>query len=196
MAIEGLELSASHLRGKDQFEPQRSNNAMLVIDGLPGEQGDSKFVELAINTFSLPKSNHNPTEIHWLNRVFKYAGKRVYDDLTLELNQYVDRDIAAILYAWYAQVQGDKGPIAQGISDPLLDGALGLARDYKKDADIFLYPPNALTGEMVRAYELEGVWPQSVDGGEIDMSSDEPVRMSINLSIDQMRYLGNNVPTR
>ena len=191
MPLESVKLNASHLDSQDAFEPQRSNNAILRIYGNPdpsqggggggGQSDNPDILELSLNTFPVPKRSQETVEIHWLNEVRKYAGKATYEDLTVEFNQYVDRDVADALWAWYELVQSSKGEN---------DGRIGLARDYKKQGDVILFGPDGSNG---RGYDVIGIFPSNLDPGDIDMSSSEVQQVSVTFSIDKIRYRGTDI---
>jgi hypothetical protein len=173
-------LTADHLDGPDGGEPQRQNNALLRISGLTGETGQNNqrnqqgsnvgVLELSLQSFPLPKSNTNIVEVDYLNEKRKFAGKTMYDDLSVIFKDYVNKETARILNAWRYQVHNPE------------TGVINLASVYKKRGDAILFGPN---GEFERSYELIGVWPSAFDPGDIDMSTDEPVQITLTLTIDK-----------
>ena len=76
------------------FEPQRSNNAVLIIEGLGPEQ----LLSLSLNTFPLPKQQNGSIELDYLNEKRKVAGKVTIDDMDVQYKDWVDKETAKILW--------------------------------------------------------------------------------------------------
>lgn len=186
-------LGATHLTNpgneRGRYEPQRGNNAIIRFNNVPGnsdsQRGDAGPLELSLQTLPAPKSSHNVVEHHWFNEVRKYAGKRTYDDLTVEYRNFVSPDIAAILQRWYGQCQGVGGEDVA--ADLLPNGAIGYASDYKKNGESVLFGPD---GTRQRVFEVLGAWISQADFGDFDMSNDDLVNVSVTITIDKYRYLG------
>jgi hypothetical protein len=165
-----LPLTADHI-GKQggSYEPQRSNNGRLLIADLPSV-GKDDVLALSLQGFSVPKIASNVLTIGYLNETRKFAGNPMYEGITVTFHDYVDIDTATILWAWRRLVHNP------------LNGTTGLARDYKKTGTIELFAPN---GTFVRAYKLQGLWPVSLDPGDINMTSDEPILINCALEVDK-----------
>ena len=165
-------LHANHLGATDGgFELQRSNNAMLFIVGLEGNGRD--ILSLSLASFPLPKESSNAVEVNFLNEKRKFAGAVTYEDLSIIFNDYVDQETAKILYQWRYLVK-----------DPVT-GKVGNKRDYAKEGRIVKYGPD---GGSDREYTLMGVWPMTLDGGDIDFSGDDAVKINMTLCIDKFIY--------
>jgi len=156
-------------------EPQRSNNALLFISGLPG-QTDPAYMATAIDSFSAPKWTNSPIELAFLNEKRKVAGRPLVEDMTVTYKDFVDKNIAAVLMAWRLQVYNP------------FTGVMGYAGWYKKNALVYLYPPDFNTAR-VRKFALEGVWPQDFDMGEFTMEGEETVKITFPLSVDKVKPL-------
>ena len=193
MALDGItkNMSFEDKGGERTFEPQRQNNAILRIEDIPGEGGGPGGpLELALRTFPAPKSSHNVVEDNFLNEIRKFAGKRTYEDMSVEYRSFVNRDTLAILSRWYGQVQNVGGDdVGAGINNgPQEDGAIGLASQYKKQADVIQVGPNF---QFERTHEIFGMWPSNLDPGDFDMSGSELVAISVTFTIDKVRYIGS-----
>lgn len=165
-------MNANHIGGQGgSFEPQRTNQMQLIITGLDGQSSSRDDVlMLSIASFPLPKVTSGIIEIGYLNEKRKFAGNPTYEDLTLVFNDYVDKDVAGILWRW-----------RQLVHDPVT-GKGKLAAAYKKTAYIKQWSPDGL---IERDYRLEGCWPQNMDPGESDQSGEESVKISLTLVIDK-----------
>jgi hypothetical protein len=165
-----LPLTADHI-GKQggNYEPQRSNNGRLLISGLPSV-GKDDVLALSLQGFSVPKIASNVLTIGYYNETRKFAGNPIYEGITVTFHDYVDIDTATVLWAWRKQVHNP------------VNGTTGLARDYKKSGTIELFAPN---GTYVRAYKLQGLWLVSLDPGDINMTSDEPVLINCAFEVDK-----------
>lgn len=164
---------ANHITAEDgEYEPQRQCNGILSIDGVTNDD----ILQLALESFTLPKVSNNVVETGYLNEKRKYAGQALVEDFNVVYKDFVDKDTAKILWDWREKVYDPKS------------GKVGKAKKYKKSATIELVGPN---NEDSRYWTLEGVWPSSLDMGEIDMSSDDMVKITMTLACDKV-YRGQS----
>lgn len=150
-----------------EFEPQRMNSSLLYITGLVNS-GD---LTLSLASFPLPKVQTAQSAIPFLNGVRKYAGMTMYEDMGCTFHDYVDKQTLATLWAWKLTVHNPA------------TGRKGFKRDYAKTGRIEVYPPGHGTTSM-RIYDVYNIWPMVLDAGDVDMGSDEPVRISVQFAID------------
>jgi hypothetical protein len=158
------------------FEPQRVNDAQLIITGLSVAGGSKDdVVMLALATCPIPKVQTGIIEIGFLNERRKFPGRTTYEDMTVTFHDYCDKDTAKILWLWRQMVQDH------------VSGATGLARNIKKDAYLTLYGPEGsnATGINERKYHLTGVWPSTMDPGDTDQNGEGDVMISMVLAIDK-----------
>ena len=158
-----LSLDAKHLSSNRNYQPQLSNNFEIVIDGL-GEE-----VTLAVSSGSLPEISNAVIEMHYFNGVAKVAGKTEYADGSIEIKDFITKDIEKKLNAWQKQVYNPD------------TGKMGYVDEYKRDASIIQYSPK---GDMQRVWSLKGVWPTSISYGSLDYSSTEAKSITITLAYD------------
>lgn len=154
------------------FELQRANNALLYIVNLDGNA--NQVVTLSLASFPLPKETSGIIEVNYLNEKRKFAGMVSYDDLTIVFNDYVDKETARLLYNWRYLVK-----------DPIT-GKIGNKASYAKTGRMVKYSPS---GDLDREYEIQGIWPSALDGGEIDFASEDGVKVNMTLTIDKALYL-------
>jgi len=150
-------------------EVQRASNALLRIAGL-GRFGDENDITLALSNFALPKVTNNPIEVGYLNETRKFAGRPVFDDLSVVCKDYVNVPVAKMLLGWRSLVYN------------AATGVIGMAASYKKQGLITLYGPD---GKSEREYLLHGIWPQGLDLGEADMNGDDVVSLTLTLTYDK-----------
>ena len=126
------DFTADHL-ATTSHEPQRSNNALLFLYGLPGG-GDATAMATAIDSFSAPKWTNSPVELSFLNEKRKVAGRPMVEDMTVTYKDFIDQNIAAVLMAWRLQVYNP------------WTGRMGFAKWYKKRGAVLLFGPACLAG--------------------------------------------------
>lgn len=186
-----MKLTANHLaRGgvNGQYEPMRANNGLLVIDGIPEWDQTEGQVTLSLESFPIPKENNAQIEARYFNERRKFAGPANVEDMEVVIKDTVDRDVARVLLGWRRQVYQpyklDAG-INSGFGTPFPGeaGAVGLAKNYKKTGTIFLVAPD---GSHQRAWMVQGLWPMSFDPGDIDMTSEDFIRLTMTLSVDRI----------
>ena len=177
MAIPNSSFLAGVLGSKDAnatFEPQRTNNGLLQISGLEAfSPNGSESIKIAVMNFPLPEVSVNVTEIPYLNERRRYAGNVNYGMMSATFHDYTDRAIAQTLWAWH-----------QYIHNPAT-GLRGVKAKYAKTAYIDLASPDN-DPAAARAYKILNIWPVSINFGQIDMTSDEPVRIGVQFSIDKV----------
>lgn len=173
MPLNGIFLSANHIAAQaGAFEPQRSNNALLFIDGLEdyGESGGQNYLTLSLDSFAIPRFTNEPIELGFLNQNRKVAGQQTFETMEVSYRDFVDVPTADILLAWKNEV-----------CDPFT-GLVGLAANYKKSARIELYGPD---GSVSRKYVVEGIWPTTIDNGQIDMNGSDKLLIAVSFCIDK-----------
>jgi len=164
-----LPQSAQHIaNAQGDFAPQHQNNWMLEISGLPGDGKD--LILLSLVSSALPTETSETIEIPYGNSVRKVAGKTTFESIPLVVNDFVDRDVRAALMAWRAQVYE---PNTENVGRPSA---------YKKEGSLVL---QASDGTLSRKCRLQGLWPSSLNGGTLDMSSAEPVQIELTLEYDK-----------
>jgi hypothetical protein len=159
------------------FEPQRQNNWGLVVMGLPNED----ILSLSLVTGFLPRRAMEEVPISYGNEVVYVSGKPGWDQGVVTVRDFIDRPTAKVVYDWSLQVY-----------DPR-DGHIGLARDYKKEAEVVLFAPNTREFAGVanpigqRVWTLHGVWPSSVNFAQngLDQTSADIVRIELVLRYDK-----------
>lgn len=162
------------------FEPIRTNNAVLRISIAPlnlGLPGAEETLKLSLAGFSLPKNETAPVQIPYLNEVRKFAGQTVFDDISVSFHDYVDAAVARILWTWRYRIH-----------DPNT-GLRGIKSSYACDANIEHFAPD---GGRMRVYLVKGIWPMSLDMGDIEMGADEAVRIQVRFACDKIHPAPTN----
>ncbi len=161
------------------FEPQRTNNWMLLIHSSVIPDLSGQDIYLALKGFPFPIEANSVQRIRWYNESRTYAGSVVdFTDLNLQLHDYIDRYTANILYQWRRLVWNPTNL------------TVGIAARYKMDATLFLLPPNLQQVSDVdtygRKWYCQGIWPTNFDMGALDMDgTGENVLISCSLAIDR-----------
>lgn len=167
MPIPGI-ISAAHLApARGFFEPQRSNNWTLEI--ALDDVGDQLLIMSALEELEIPTTTIQPLELRDGNEVRKVAGSVTFQAVQLTLKDFIDMNVAQAVERWFRQVYNAQ------------TGSIGLARDYKKSADIILTAPDM---SRVRVWKLEGVWPSSVSRGRLSKLNVDKIQYTVTLEID------------
>ena len=164
-----IPLDARHIANQQgDFAPQHQNNWMLEIAGLAGDAKD--LIVLSLQSGALPNESSDEVEIAYGNEKRYAAGQTTYETIPLVIRDWVDREVRKAVQDWRGLVY-----------DPET-GLVGLPSEYKKTADLILVASN---NSVLRVCRLVGVWPQSVNGGTLDMTSSEQVLIEVNLRYDR-----------
>lgn len=169
-----MNLNANFLGGAGgSFEPQRANQAQLIITGL--DQGGAASsadatLTLSVESFPIPKVSSGIVEIGYLNEKRKFAGNPTYEDMGIVFNDYVNQNTANVLWTW-----------RQSVHDPV-SGQTGFAANYKKTGYIQMYSPD---GSIQRTIQLVGLWPATFDSGDINYMDEATIKLSITFALDK-----------
>jgi hypothetical protein len=173
-------VSADHLaQAEGLFEPQRQSDFAITINGLEGADN----IQLALESSALATESNEEIELHYVNERRYVAGKAMYETVPMVIKDFVDVQVRDAIMKWRRSVY-NPGPgdvTVGGIIIP--QGGVGLAKNYKKRADIILYAPD---GSLERVQTLIGCWPQQVTGGTLDMTASDKVTIELTLRFDRV----------
>lgn len=172
-----IELLATKLaQASGAFSPQHKSNWSIEIEGVDGMED----IALSLATGFNPKVELDKGTIPFGNSEVYYAGKSRFGAGSLVVRDYIDRDIAGVMAAWFAQAM-------PGLFDET-DGRIGVPADYKKDGHVLNFGPD---GEGLRQWKLIGVWLQTFDGGDLDMATSDQVTVNATVVYDWAVYEGS-----
>lgn len=124
-----------------------------------------------------PSMTFKEMEVQHLNETFFYPSKPDWKPITLVLYDLA-RPIHPV-FAWFQQVynpcDGKWSPSGSG-------GQTAVAGPFKKNARLELLSG---CGDILEMWFFENAWPQTVEFGELDMSSSEYVTAEITLRYDR-----------
>jgi hypothetical protein len=162
-------LNAQHLAPAGGFfEPQRQYNWSLEI--ALDDAGDQVLITQGLESFTGPDLDVGEIELNYGNEVRYVAAKARFAEGALVVRDYVDIGVANALIKWSRLVYNPD------------TGSIGLARDYKKMADLVLGAPN---NTIVRAWKLIGIWPRRLKHGDLNMNNQDQVRIECVLRYDR-----------
>ena len=148
----------------DIFEPTTQNRYVFIVDTI------KSFV---ISKAARPKATSPTKEMHHINLIKKFKGKTTWSDIALELIDPIDSSAAADVVGWLKTMH-----------DPIT-GADGYKDMYAKDCTIMILGPE---GDKVQQWTLHDAWPNDVDFGGLDWSTDDPCTISVTLSYDYATF--------
>jgi hypothetical protein len=175
MAIQTL--YAGFMSSDPAYEIQRTNNFYITLDLSAFGAADAGLMSLACETTGLPNSNTDPLEAPYGNSVVKVAGKTTFDDISITIKDFIEKDIEAVLMKWRYAVYNPE------------TGKVGWAANYKREARITLYAPN---GTCERTWMATGVWPTGIELGDMDYSSSDLRKITMTLSVDHAQVVHND----
>jgi len=137
--------------------------------------GGGTAIELALDSSALPTQMVEEIELNYLNERRYVAGRAMFEAIPLVVKDMVDVGVATACKTWFEQVHNSS------------TYKVGLARNYKKTADMILIAPD---GTLERTWRLHGCWPTAISYGELDMNSNDIVKIQMNLRFDRAEALG------
>jgi hypothetical protein len=163
-------VSADHLApARGGFEPQRSYAWQIELP-IGGE-----VIKMAASSVTGVTETNEPIELHYGNEVRFVAGKARFDSMQVVIRDMVDENVAQIVDDWRRKVYDPK------------TGKVNRATAYKVEGDLILMDT---TGQARARYHLIGVWPSSVNFGDLDYESNDLVRIQVVMTIDKAEKVG------
>lgn len=157
-------LGARHISSEVVGELQRKANFSVDIAGLP------TTVTFLTKTFPLPAEASEVITVPHGNSEVKFAGKTTFEGGDMVLHDSITLDTEKTVANWRESVYKHDTE------------AIGLVKNYKKDATVTEYAPD---GTLTRQWRLEGVWPSKYTPGDLDSSSTDIKDITITLVWDR-----------
>lgn len=148
-------------------EPIRKNTWEVMIPMLGP-------VHLYAQKVTLPSIEVEQLKVRHFNAETKLAGKVSYSDISLTIRDVVEPDMFVGITAWQKRVFD------------LDTRQLGYASMYKEMGFAYLYDS---MGNIIRTYEMQGLWPKKNNPGDRDYNSAEGVELVLDLSCDNFRLI-------
>jgi hypothetical protein len=162
-------LNAQHLSPAGGFfEVQRQYNWSLEI--ALDDAGDQVLITQGLESFTGPDCDVGEIELNYGNETRYVAGRAKFQEAPLVVRDFVDIGVFNALMKWFRQVYNSE------------TGAIGLARNYKKNADLVMVAPDQ---SVARAWKLIGVWPRRMHHGDFSMENVDKVRIECLLRYDR-----------
>ena len=162
-------LNAQHLApAAGFFEPQRKYDWSLEI--ALDDAGDQVVIMQSLESCGGVKMSIEEIPLHYAAETRYVPGKVTFEEMELKLKDFVDIGSANALLKWFRQVYNPE------------TGAVGLARNLKKNADLTLFAPDQT---IVRIYKLIGLWPKKFEHGDFSMSENGMVLLTASLRYDR-----------
>jgi len=159
-------LDAMHMSENRDYEPQRTNHFEVQIVNV----GDETDVTMAVLSSPFPTISNDPIEVPYANTNVKFPGQTTFDDIDIELRDFIGAEIAQTMYDWRQEVFD------------IESGEMGFAADFKRRGYQYEYAPD---GTHLRTWVLEGIWPNSVDYGEGNYDGSDAKNVTVTLSVDR-----------
>lgn len=167
------------LHAKGAYEPQRKSNFALIIHDVDNQDE----LVLVTKDVDLPPTALVQKGIKHFNETMHYAGSvQPFADLTVNFHDYIDRQGLQAISKWFNMGWSPE------------TGAIGWARDYKKDGELLMLPPGlpgqrpgAVTGEYQnRKWKLEGLWIKQFKPDSFDYDNDgDNTLIQVVISVDR-----------
>ena len=173
--------------GRQSSEDYSSSGHYVTTNISPAAAGG---LSLYCSKFSLNLPKSNVIQVPWISGVTQLAGRN-NQAFTINAEFYaglgsnsvgsedknqrlgstvVSDDVLRILYAW------------RNLCFDARSGQIGLAPNYKKPATIFMYDPSGV--KIIYEFTVQGLWPSELGNIELDVSSDDIVKISATMQAD------------
>jgi hypothetical protein len=142
------------------FEPMVQNRFIMYIEGIPA---------YLIKKAAAPGFEEGEIVLDHINVYRKIAGKRKWDDMSLELYSPIAPSGAQAVMEWARMRQES------------VTGRAGYSDFYKKDLKLEILGP---VGDIVGEWIIKGAFAKSVKFGEFDWASEAYLTISVTLAMD------------
>ena len=142
------------------FEPKLANRFIMEIDGIPS---------FMIKTANRPKIESEVVELDHINLKRKIKGKSNWTDITITLYDPIVPSGAQQVMEWVR------------LGHESITGRKGYSEFYKKTIKIEMLGP---VGDVVETWNLYGAFPLQVNFGELDMTSNDPASIELQVAYD------------
>ena len=114
-----------------------------------------------IKTAQLPPSNVGLIEVPFRGRKLKVSGDRSFEDWAVTVTNDVSFGLRKAFEEWSERIQNHNYALGSNSLNDYFASAI--VRQLDRD------------GQQLRAYRFEGIWPQTVDGIDLDFDSTDTV---------------------
>ena len=147
-------------------QPQMQGHFELEVlpksDVPPNSYSWEGDISLHVDTSALPTFTFEEVEAMSINGRSYFAGAATFEAMSITSKDLIDGKTARGWLEWSKLVYNVK------------TGRLGLAKDYKRECHVFQYAPN---GWHHRQWIFQGVWPQTITFGTLDLSATTTINM-------------------
>lgn len=150
----------------NDFEVVRKD--LFSLEFPPSFGISSKFIVTAAR----PKVKNNSKEVPFKNVTFFYKGKTQCEPINVAFRDCIGPSVYRQLQLW------------QNMHTDFLTGQGGYAATYKQTLNLYVEDP---LGAVVQKFILEGCFITELDGGDLDMKSDDIAEVKFTLQYDTYR---------
>jgi hypothetical protein len=160
--------------GRADMAFKRKFRWTFEIQGFCGNE-KNKVPEYFVMTSSRPNWSTEETEINHLNAKTWIPGKTSFETLTVTYYDVANQEMRS-LYNWLATVYDFTDPVNLRQAEK---------RDWDATGVLNLYDG---CGTLLEQWQLNHMWPQAVNFGELDYSSSEIATIELTLRYSDIRY--------
>ena len=162
-----------------KLQPLKKNNWVFQFSAIPGNTKiQNETLAFVAKTCNAPQITFADTLIHRMNEQYKFAGNPTWNDITCTFYDFIRKDVEGeaelsagdILYNWSCMIYNP------------LTGQMGYKTQYATSATLAQLDP---AGNIIRAWNLFGIYPSMVDWGQgLDYSSGEACEINATFKYD------------
>lgn len=142
------------------FQPVVANQFIFYVDGIPSYM---------IHKASAPGFDDGEIKIEHINTYRKLRGKRLWDDITLQLYDPIVPSGRQAVMEWAR------------LAMESVTGRAGYSDFYKKDCTLDIVGP---VGDIIGEFILKGAFIKTAKFGEFDWGTADPINVDLTLAID------------
>lgn len=153
----------------NSYEPLRKFRWVLAMEGLDA---------YVLKTAARPQATFDEITVDYINTKRFLSGKMTWNPIDVTMNDPVVPSAAAKVLAW---VRRNYEPLTGRMGYAGGPGASDEAKGYKQRIQLKMLDPQ---GTVCELWDLDGAWPMDINFGDLDMSSSDPVEISMTIRFD------------
>lgn len=176
-----MAFSINEIRSQLVYGGFKPTNFQVRIFNPANPVADIK-TQFMVQATQAPSSTMGTMSVPYFGRQIKMAGDRVFDSWSVVVINDEDFLIRNALEQWSNEINGHISNL-RGFGGP--QPSL-----YKSNAHVVMF---SKTGESIREYEVEGIWPSEISPMDLDWSAADTLStFQVTFSMDSWRIIGGN----
>ena len=160
------------------LDPMLSDNFLLDIPNLPAGVGDGKPLRIQCQSAVKPGVTINAVEVQVFGHTLEYASNKTFNhDMSIEYVENRSAQITTLLENWATLIRSTESQHG------------GYKSEYARNAYFTIFDNK---GNVVKEYEIHGMWPSQIPDLSFNGSSSNLITLSTSWKFDHYTLKGQS----